>query len=172
MRFLSVVGLLALASVAILPAPAHAEVVVRAPYVAVRVGTPVAGSSVVDVCAPFVRVRVAVPIVPVSRAVREVPPPPVQTTPPPTEMASVAPGVPAPRTLTLAEFAAAFRPISGDHVVYLLHPYTKEPVKVAFTLPPGAPRKVKVFKHSMFFHYKKHTVSLRFFRDGSMRVRY
>ena len=55
----------------------------------------------------------------------------------------------------------------------LVHPFTGKPVKVAFTLPPGAPRKVRASRHALTFDYgRRDVVTIRFLRDGSVRVRY
>jgi hypothetical protein len=75
-----------------------------------------------------------------------------------------------------AEFAATFKPAptspGGPYEVFLEHPFTRAPVKVAFTLPPGAPRKVSGSKLRLAFDYGKRKVVVRFFRDGRVQVRY
>jgi hypothetical protein len=79
--------------------------------------------------------------------------------------------VPAAAVPTLAQFAAAFKPLPGRYEVTLLHPATGQPVTVNFTLPPGAPRKVRVHRYRLAFDYGRHDVVLVFRRDGSVRVR-
>jgi hypothetical protein len=82
------------------------------------------------------------------------------------------PPVPIPEPVpTVAEFAGAFQPRAGTHEVVLLHPLTGCPVKVCFTLPPGCPRKVIVRPRAMVFEYARCDVTIRFVRDGSVRVR-
>lgn len=78
--------------------------------------------------------------------------------------------VPAPPP-TLAQFAAAFTPLPGRYEVVLLHPATGQPVTVAFSLPPGTPRKVRLHRYRLAFDYGRHDVALVFRRDGSVRVR-
>jgi hypothetical protein len=72
---------------------------------------------------------------------------------------------------TLAQFAAGFTPQPGRYEVVLLHPATGQPVKVAFTLPPGMPRRVRVFPYRLAFDYGRHDVVLVFQRNGGVRVR-
>ena len=47
---------------------------------------------------------------------------------------------------------------------------TCQPVKVCFTLPEGCPRKVKVHAREITFDYGRTDVSIRFIRDGRVRV--
>jgi hypothetical protein len=72
---------------------------------------------------------------------------------------------------TLPVFAEAFHPQGGRHEVVLLHPATGRPVQVGFTLPDGAPRRVRVFRYRLAFDYGRQTVALVFRRDGSVHVR-
>jgi hypothetical protein len=79
---------------------------------------------------------------------------------------------PAPaRVPTLSEFAATFQPKGGRFEVEIAHPTTGRPVRVRFTLPDGAPKRVKVHRHELDFDYPGRQVSIRFLRDGEVRVR-
>jgi len=190
MRSLPSLGLLAFASLAVLASPVAAQVVVRTPFVDVRVG------NGVYVRAPFVTLYV-----PARRTVRMAPPPrPVRVvrasaqpplvvpapTPigPPTRRQAEPPPVPVEelrtlpvspvpvvRPLTVQEFAASFRPVAGTYEVMLEHPRTHRPVKVCFTLPEGAPRKVRVNRLKLEFDYGRRKVTVRFFHNGTVRVR-
>ncbi len=181
-------GLLALAGVAGLATPASAQVSVRVPFVNVDVGPGV------YVRAPFVRLyvppRYAVgPIypAPVLPAVRPLPAPAVLPGPHPLPrgLPSEPPPVPVEELRTVAappvrvsaraptprEFAASFRPAPGAYEVVLEHPFTGRPVKVAFTLPEGAPRNVRVNRLKLEFDYGRYSVTVRFFRNGTVAVR-
>ncbi len=145
MRVLLLSGLIGLT----LTCAARAEVVIRAPFVHVRVGRPI----VVE--APFVRI--------VAGAPRPALPPP----------SPVMPAVPATRALTVPEFARSFQAVPGQarYEVVLVHPCTGRPVKVCFSLP-GCTRRVKCGKCSVVFRYGLcKTVVLSFERDGQVRVR-
>ncbi len=167
----SVLGLLAQA-----PA-ARADVCVRTPWVTVQVGR-----GGVFVQAPGVTVSVprAVPLVmppaPPPAAVPAPPAPPAAEPeaiplPPPRPLpAEPAPG-PAAIVPTLAQFASSFTPQPGRYEVTLLHPATGQPVKVRFTLPPGTPRAVRVFRYRLAFDYDRRDVVLVFQRNGGVRVR-
>jgi hypothetical protein len=170
MRPLLICSLPALAG---LTAPARAEVYVRVPFVTVQVGRPV---GEVYVRVPFVTVRVSRPVPAAPPAVPAAEPgaPFAPGDPPPVPLEPVTgPAVPVPavRAPTVAEFAASFRPLPGRYDVVVRHPATGLPVKVCFTLPPGSPRKVRVHRQKLEFVYPRHTVVIRFLRDGSVRVR-
>jgi hypothetical protein len=123
-----------------------------------------------------------VPVQPAPQS--NVPPPPVndplpqapatpQTLPTPVPQQISAPvpqQVPGYTVPTLATFASTFPPTPGLHEVVLLHPFTNQPVKVNFALPPGPPRKVHVNRRSVEFDYGKHYVRLVFFRSGDVQV--
>jgi hypothetical protein len=72
---------------------------------------------------------------------------------------------------TPAEFVASFVPAGGAYEVVLRHPFTGRPVAVRFTLPEGRPRKVRVSRLRIQFDYGRKRVTVRFFRDGTVRVR-
>ncbi len=92
----------------------------------------------------------------------------VHVLPPPALLATPAPI----RPLTHAEFARVFQPIPGHHQVVLLHPFTKCPVQVCFTLPPGCPKKVRVDRGELEFDYGRREIEIRFARNGTVRVNY
>jgi hypothetical protein len=117
--------------------------VVRAPFVDVRVG------SGVSVQAPFVDVRVG----------------------PPAERMIVAPPPVAVRAPTLEEFAASFRPAPGNYEVTILHSRSCCPVTICFTLPPGCP-KVCLQKHQLDFQYPCEDVRIRCRIGGKVKVSY
>jgi hypothetical protein len=153
-------------------APGGAEVIVRVPFFAVVAGTPGCVPVVQVGVPPFVDVQV-------RRAARVVPrrsapvltrpvvlsDPPHGVQPPPPQ-----PVLPAVQAVTVAEFARTFQPAPGTYEVYLIHPGTKRPVKVVFTLPEGSPKKVKVWPRQLVFDYGKHWVKIRFALRGKVRV--
>jgi len=130
---------------------------------------------------PFVRVQVQQQPQPVVVPADPVPAPGAPTPLPAPTIVTPAPApglVPPPfapsagvRPLTLNEFAASFQPAPGQYEVTLLHPVTGSPVHFAFTLPDGAPRKVRVHKRELEFDYGRHDVSIRFKPDGRVVVR-
>jgi hypothetical protein len=74
------------------------------------------------------------------------------------------------RVPTVAEFAASFEPSGGTHEVELIHPATGQPVKVAFTLPAGSPRRVIVRRRELAFDYGRNDVAIRFLPGGRVRI--
>jgi hypothetical protein len=90
--------------------------------------------------------------------------PPPNVLPPP--QLDVAPPVP-----TLDAFAATFKPCPGTYEVLILHPRTHEPVKVTFSLPEGAPTRVRVTKRELDFDYGRHGVAIRFRINGTVTVK-
>jgi hypothetical protein len=137
---------------------ARADVFIRVPFVTVRVGNP--GPVIVNppVTGPIV---IGQPI--------DVPPVVVQ---PPRIIVNEAPPpvVVATRAPTLDEFAKTFKPQPGKYEVVIQHPVTCDPVKVCFTLPEGCPKKVHVRAREIDFDYGRTEVSIRFIRDGRVRV--
>jgi hypothetical protein len=185
MQRLLLTSLLALAGIMGLAAEGRADVIVRAPFVCVQVGKPYPpGPRDLVVRTPFVTVRVARPVhlapPPAPAAPQALPaqpgdPPPVpvdpptQAPPPPGAAAGPEPA----RALTVRDFASAFRPAAGTHEVVLVHPRTGKPVPVTFTLPPGTPRKVRATRNALILNYgRREVVTIRFLRDGTVRVRY
>jgi hypothetical protein len=147
-------------AVLVWPFGARAEVAVRAPFVNVRVGPGV------YVRAPYVRLDV--PARPEAVPVPDEPPLPPRVLPVEPELRprKALLAVPTP-----AEFVAAFVPAGGNYEVVLRHPFTGLPVKVRFSLPPGKPRKVRASRLRIVFDYGRKRVTIRFFRNGSVRVR-
>jgi hypothetical protein len=152
-------------------APIRAEVIVRVPFVSLVAGTPG--------CVPVVHVRIPYFVdVQVRKAARVVPrrPASVLTTPivqPARESVQPPPPqlvVPAVQAVTLAELARTFKPAPGTYEVYLIHPGSKQPVQVVFTLPEGNPKKVKVRPRQLTFDYGKHWVKIRLALRGKVRV--
>jgi hypothetical protein len=160
-----------------------ADVVVRGPFGHnwVVVAPPAYGPGVV-VQAPGVRVQVQEPpplvvqpppvvVQPPPVIVRPVQPPvivqppPVIVQPPPQPPVVVLPT----RPLTHQEFANVFQPLPGTYTVALIHPGSRAPVNVTFTLPPGVPR-VRVLHRALVFDYGRHEVEIHFAIHGKVRV--
>jgi hypothetical protein len=167
MRKLTCFALLALAAAVL---PARAQVLVQTPWACIRVGPPTPTRVVVQT--PWVTVGVGPSFqsvqqqaVPISFEPRFTPgePPPVPL-PIPVETAP-------PRAPTLTAFAATFKPAAGRYEVVVEHPATGQPVKVGFSLPEGTPKRVKVHRRELDFEYQGKVVSIRFMRDGEVRVR-
>jgi hypothetical protein len=172
MRKHLVVALGALIALLAMTAAAQADVFVRVPFVRVYVGD--APGSVV-VSPPFIRPivvdRPAPPPQPIIIG-RPVDVPPVTTqdrviVPEPRPAATP---VVANRAPTLDEFAKTFKPAPGKYEVVIQHPVTCEPVTVCFMLPEGSPKKVRVHPRQIDFDYGKTDVTIRFIRDGRVRV--
>jgi hypothetical protein len=176
------------------------RVVVRTPYAEVRVGpgvfvdTPYVGVGVGP--GVFVRTPHFKLFLPRRMAVRSAPyrvlPPLPAARPEPEKVQPQGEPLPAPRAipalpaqrvrlaapparplpvLTPAEFVRSFVPAEGHYDVMLRHPFTGKAVKVSFTLPPGKPRKVRVSRLRMQFVYGRQRITVRFFRNGTVRVR-
>ena len=146
----------ALTASALLAGFASAQVSVRAPLTQVDVGP-----GQVRVQVPFVGVIVS--------GMPQPPPPPIFIAPPPGGGAQPVPaGAPVP---SAAEFAASFKPLPGTYEVVLLHPFTQQPVKVAFTLPRSAGYyRVRVRPRFIEFDAPDHVVEIRFFRNGQVGI--
>jgi hypothetical protein len=80
--------------------------------------------------------------------------------------------VPAPRALTLTEFSRYFTPIPGKHDVWVVHPDTRRPVLVCFTLPDGRMRQFEVEDRSIRFEFNKCDVEIEFRKNGTVKVEY
>ncbi len=74
-----------------------------------------------------------------------------------------------PAVMTHQEFARIFKPAPGRYEVTLIHPGSKNPVPVSFTLPDGAPQ-VRVYRRELVFDYGRHEVEIRFAIGGRVRV--
>jgi hypothetical protein len=160
-----VLGLLALAALVGGTAPGHAQIVaVRTPRVAVTIGPSLHPGVAVNVPGP-----VAVPVI-------QEPPtlPPPQVLPLPSQSQVVPVPAPAPvvlQPMTHRDFAALFQPTPGTHQALLIHPGSKCPVLVSFTLPPGCP-KVRAGLREIEFDYGKCEVEIRFKVLGKVAVVY
>jgi hypothetical protein len=170
MRKHLVIGLAALTTLLGVTAAAHAGVFVRAPFVRVYVGD---GPGSVVVSPPFIRPiivdRPAPPPVIIGRPV-DVPPVTTQERVIVQEQRPASIVVAVNRAPTLDEFAKTFKPAAGKYEVVIQHPVTCEPVTVCFTLPEGCPKKVRVNPRQIDFDYGKTDVTIRFVRDGRVRV--
>lgn len=69
-------------------------------------------------------------------------------------------------------FARDFRPCPGRHHIAIIHPVTKCPVEVCFTLPDRKLKEVEVHRREIEFKFGLgcHKVELEFKRDGTVRV--
>ncbi len=69
-------------------------------------------------------------------------------------------------------FARDFRPCPGKHHIAIIHPVTKCPVEVCFTLPDRKLKEVEVHRREIEFKYGLgfHKVELEFKRDGTVKV--
>lgn len=124
------------------------------------------------VIAPRVTILPQVTTLPVYR-------PPVIATYPvyPTYSPPVYPIVPvqpvAPQAVTLSEFSRFFTPTPGKHDVWVIHPVTRQPVKVCFTLPGGKLREFDVSRHTIRFEFSHgQEVDIFFHNNGTVDVRY
>ena len=81
--------------------------------------------------------------------------------------------VPAPQAVTLADFSRLFTPTPGRHHVWVVHPVTRQPVEVCFTLPPGQLREFKVDRREIRFEFRGgFEVEIEFRGNGTVRVEY
>jgi hypothetical protein len=189
-------SLLALAGLLGVTAPCPADVIVRTPRVRVVVGPVVACGLGVTYPAPrfvgvyrvppSVVVTVAQPPVVVPAQPPVIVPAPPMPAPAPAGLppgtvvlppGTVAPApAPAPVVLTPAppmthqEFARIFKPLPGKYEVVLIHPGSKRPVNVCFTLPDGCPRVVVHHRELVFDYGRHHEVAIRFALGGRVRV--
>jgi hypothetical protein len=157
------------------PGSAQAEVFIRVPFFSFAVGPrPCAAVPAVSVflppwlelqVRPGMRRRARVQPVSQPPAREEIPPQYDEVQPPPPE-----PSTRVARVPTVAEFATSFKPLPGAYEAVLIHPVSRAPVKVRFTLPDGPPRKVRVRRRELVFDYGRHRVKVRFIRDGSVRI--
>jgi len=168
-------GLLTLGVILTVPAPAPAQVFVRAPFVRVFVGPGV------SVRAPFVDINIPPrPYVMIPPSSVYVQPPSVYIPPQP----KIAPKEPAfeeeipnaPKSLvenplTLQAFAKSFQARAGSYQVKIINPVTKSPTMVRFSLPEGTPRRVIVRDSEIeFFYGLRHFVRIQFDEDGAQVI--
>jgi hypothetical protein len=117
-------------------------------------------------------------VVPPPVIVQPVPPVVVQPAPPAVIVQPAPPPVvvtPAPQAVLLQpvtpqQFAQTFRPGPGTYDAILIHPLTRVPERVRFTLPPGTPR-VTAGPRFVEFDYGTSRVIIHFVIGGGVRVR-
>jgi hypothetical protein len=151
--------------------PAQSQIFVQTPWAAVRVGPPAPTRVLVQTPWATIGVNLPPPAAPAGTSsaapadlVYEPGAPPPVPLPIPVESHTS-------RVPSLSEFAATFQAKPGHFEVLIAHPTTGKPVKVAFTLPDGSPRRVKVHRNQLEFDYRGKDISIRFLRDGEVRVR-
>ena len=108
---------------------------------------------------------------PAAPVAEELPVPPSSALPAPPAAPTLVPppaSVPAVpvRYLTHREFAATFQPLPGNYEVMMIHPFTRRPVKVCFSLPPGRICEVDADRSELRFDYGKWELEVHFKRDG------
>jgi hypothetical protein len=96
--------------------------------------------------------------------------PPPKPLPPDATPAPSSPTPSAPAPLTLQGFADSFQASPGTHEVFIIHPSTRELVKVTFTLPEGTLKRINVGKREIDFDYGNHSVGIRFRIGGRVSV--
>lgn len=117
---------------------------------------------------PVVRPPVIVPVgvavpVPVVQPVPVFRPQPIPVPLPP----------PVPQAISLADFSRVFTPTPGKHHVWVIHPVTRQPVEVCFTLPPGQLREFKVDRREIRFEFRGgFEVDIEFRNNGTVKVEY
>jgi len=79
------------------------------------------------------------------------------------------PALPAASIMTPEQFARVFKPLPGKYEVTLIHPGSKRPVAVCFTLPEGCPR-VTAHHRDLIFDYGRQEVHVRFAIGGRVKV--
>ena len=77
-----------------------------------------------------------------------------------------------PVALCLADFSRTFTPLPGKHEVWLIHPCTKEPVLVCFTLPAGRMKRFEVDDRWIDFKFDKCMVKIDFRKNGKVEIDY
>jgi hypothetical protein len=179
MRRSSTLGILAFTGLALLAAPAAAQVIVSGPFgrsivvpapVTVRVGPGVVvgpGPVVVSKAAPVVRPAPDTDVLPQPRVL----PGGAGDAPP---LAAQAPSVaPAVSPVTLKEFVKTFKPgpSPGAYEVTFEHPLSRKAVAVPFLLPAGAP-KVSVHGNNLlvFDYGRGQEVTIRFQANSKVQV--
>lgn len=121
--------------------------------------------------APNVRLQPQISTVPVYRPVVVVPVYPTPVYPPTYPIQPIQPVV--PQAVTLSEFSRFFTPTPGKHEVWIVHPSTRQPVKVCFVLPGGRLEDFEVNKRSIRFEFRGgREVEIDFRSNGTVRVNY
>ena len=98
-------------------------------------------------------------------APRPILPPPVPVAPIPAASLEKVP-------VSLELFAQTFVPAPGTYEICFIHPGSKKPVDVVFTLPDIPLRKFEVHRRSIEFHYPDGEVEINFKLFGKVKVRY
>ncbi|VTS00166.1 unnamed protein product [Gemmata massiliana] len=97
---------------------------------------------------------------------------PVVVVPVPVVVNPVVPAPVGPRAVTLSEFSRFFTPTPGQHDVWIIHPVTRQPVRVCFALPNGKLRDFEVDRRSIRFEFRNGVVDIEFRNNGTVDVRY
>lgn len=80
---------------------------------------------------------------------------------------------PPPQAVTLGDFSRFFAPTPGKHHVWIVHPVTRQPVEVCFTLPPGQLKEFKVERREIRFEFRGgFEVEIEFRNNGTVKVEY
>jgi len=108
---------------------------------------------------------------PAVQAPQVQPPGPIVSVPGQLPPAVAPPGVllPAAPVMTPQQFAQTFKPLPGRYEVTLIHPGSRRPVTVCFTLPDGCPR-VRTHHRDLIFDYGRQEVHVRFQVGGRVKV--
>src|SRR5262245_17575499 len=121
--------------------------------------------------APGVKVQPQIVTTPVYRPVVVVPVYPTYPTYPTYPVVPIQPVV--PQAVTLSEFSRFFTPTPGRHDVWVIHPVTRQPVRVVFTLPGGRLENFDVNSRSIRFDFRSgRSVDIDFRNNGTVRVDY
>jgi hypothetical protein len=78
----------------------------------------------------------------------------------------------APVAFTLPDFSRGFAALPGKHQVWFVHPCSKRPVEVCFTLPPGRMKRFEVDDRDIEFEFEKCEVRIEFRKNGTVKVEY
>ena len=83
------------------------------------------------------------------------------------------PAPPVPQAISLGDFSRFFTPTPGKHHVWVIHPVTRQPVEVCFTLPPGQLKEFKVDRREIRFEFRGgFEVDIEFRNNGTVKVEY
>ena len=178
MRRTLLVGMLSLAGLFLGTALVQADVVVRGPFggmivvpapVNVRIGSGIAIGTPAIPAQPQPSTKVGQPDIVSTPAPLMRLGPDGETLPAPKVlMPGTSSAVPVVAVLP-RDFAKMFKPNPGNYEVTFLHPHSKQPVTVAFILPPGQPR-VSYVGNVLRFDYGRQDVEIRFKLGGRVAV--
>ena len=144
-----------------------AEIQVDAPFAHVYVGSKHHSEPRVLVRAPFV--HIALPERSISATVHEFSAPQASES---VRQPGELPPPPHVLPLTHYEFAKVFQPRAGNYEVELLHPYSKRPVQIRFTLPYALLEEIDVKRDELKFEYDDYEVEIDFKKNGRVEVDY